>query len=492
MGPGSRIVVLLVAAAAALAVGAAAAAEDEPETLHTSAILLVGEPGTVFDVEGHGRFIDTVEVYPSPDGNLVLVNELSFDSYVGGLAEMPSSWPMESLKAQAVAARTYAWHAVTRGTFHRRGLGFDICATVACQVFKGQAGIEGPDGDRWARAVAETSGEVVTWEGGPILARYFSSSGGHTRNNEDVFGPDLPQGPRPYLVGVPDPDEDISPHHRWYLTLTRYELDHLLSHGARMRHAVPVETIERVVSDGTKVDQIRAVSTSGTVVEVSASQFRAWVAEVGPELLPHRFPARTSGGQPLPDVLPSSRLEFCLDCEDGKVVIEGRGWGHGVGMSQWGARSKAERGMSYDDILAAYYNGLRPEVSPNLPERVRVGLTWTADNVEVTADGPFRVVTADAVSTWQTGETWRIEARDKRTVRAHGPSGEWVPREEVEPDVAEQQPEVPDPEPEVPEHEPEVAAAGPDVAESTRGDHLRRAVSYVAPVAARLLRLLAP
>jgi stage II sporulation protein D len=418
------IATLTAFALSAALVPAEARAESEPEARSADLIRLEGEDDTVFTVPGHGRFGGTVEVRPGPDGRLVLINELDTDAYVEGLAEVPPSWPLESLKAQAVAARTYAWHSINLGTFRDRGLGFDICATVDCQVFHGREIIESDNGHRWEQAVAESAGEVLTYDDAPILARYFSSSGGHTRNNEHVFGNKRPEGPRPYLEGVEDPHEEISPHHRWSVRMTRDELDHLFAHGVNLHRAVPVASVERVPSDGTRVDQIRAVGEDGTEVEVSASKFRAWISEVGPSILPERFPVRTAEGKPMPDGMPSSRIEFDLD--DDTVVITGHGWGHGVGMSQWGARGKAEEGMSYDDILAAYYGGLRPEAHPDLPERVRVGLTWEAREVEIRADGAYTAVAVDEQAE-RSGGTWNVDADGRSSVGFSGPEVEWEP-----------------------------------------------------------------
>ncbi|MBW3578014.1 MAG: SpoIID/LytB domain-containing protein [Actinobacteria bacterium] len=389
-------------------------------------VSFLGAPGTTFTVPGHGRFTDRVDVVPGPDGRLVVVNELSIDRYVDGLAEVPASWPMETLKAQAVAARTYAWYSITLGTFRSRGYDFDICATVDCQVFHGRAVVESPNGGRWREAVEATAGQVLTWEGQPILARFFSSSGGHTRNNEHVYGNDgRTAGPRPYLVGVPDPDEAISPHHRWQLRLTRVELDRLFANGTSLSAAVPVARVEWIPSDGSRVDQVRATRTDGHVVELSASKFRAWVSEVGPRLLPNRFPPRTPSGKALPDGLPSSRFDFALTADE--AVITGKGWGHGVGMSQWGARGKAERGMTYDDILAAYYGGLRPDTTSDLPARVRVGLSWDAMQVTVRADGPYTIVAGGNGTELPGGVSWDVGAGNTDSVLLSGPPVAWSP-----------------------------------------------------------------
>jgi len=137
------------------------------------------------------RFLDTLELLPRR-GGIEVVNELGFDAYLYGLAEVPQSWPEAVLDAQVIAARTYAWRSVQRGAFRDS----DICATVACQVFRGAEILLGTNGDRWRDAVDRTSGQVLLFEGEPILARYFSTSGGRTYANEEVF---TSSGPFPYL-----------------------------------------------------------------------------------------------------------------------------------------------------------------------------------------------------------------------------------------------------------------------------------------------------
>lgn len=405
----ARVTTFLAAVAVTLGVlPATAGAQPAP----AGTVRFVADPGTTLSVPGVGRFSGTIELINSPSGGLVVVNDLPIDDYVDGLAEMPASWPMEALKAQAVAARSYAWYSIHLGTFRSRGLPYDICATVDCQVFHGREVVESPNGDRWANAVAETAGEVLTWGGEPVMARFFSSAGGHTRDNEQVFGfGQRTAGPKPYLKGVEDPDEAISPHHRWEIHMTRHELEELLRRGSTLSQGLPLADIEWIPSDsdpdGLRVDQVKVTRMGGGEVMLSASKFRAWLSDVGPQALPHRFPARTPGGDPLPDVVPSSRFEFELDAE--RAVIRGKGWGHGVGMSQWGARGKAEKGQTYDDILAAYYNGVRPHRTPNLPDRVRVGLADNAGAVTVNADGPVTLVVGDRGARAE-GGSWNVQA----------------------------------------------------------------------------------
>ncbi|MDQ4131066.1 MAG: SpoIID/LytB domain-containing protein [Actinomycetota bacterium] len=203
---GSGVVIVAVTV---LTLGMAEAAGAQANEVSLGAygepLLFEAPPGAALEVAGVGRYSETIEVRSAPDGRLVAINDVSLRTYLEGLAEMPTSWPMEALKAQAVAARTYAWYSILLGTF--RAQGYDLCAEVACQVFRGREPGETPGGERWVQAVASTEGEVLLEGSAPILARYFSSSGGHTRDNEEVFPG---EGPKPYLQGAPDPEDAVS------------------------------------------------------------------------------------------------------------------------------------------------------------------------------------------------------------------------------------------------------------------------------------------
>lgn len=362
----------------------------------------------LFSVDGEHRFLDTLEL--RPDGP-TLVNELPIDDYVEGVAEMPSRWPSEALKAQAVAARTYAWYSMRLGSFD----GYDICATTACQVFRGaETVLDG--GDRWRQAVEDTAGEVlVTTSGEPILARYFSTSGGRTYANDEVFPS---SGPRDYLVAIDDPDDEVSPYHRWTVRFTREEFDEVLARGDTLAAAVPVASVERLGEVRQQDADLRVTGADGTSVDVGADDLRSFISRVAPERFPDRFPTvRSDGLRPLPSTIPSTR--FDIEVGDDEVVVTGQGWGHGVGMGQYGARGRAERGEGYLEILAAYYDGLAPTVDPHLPDRIRVGLD-VDDEVAVRATGPMRLVTADgdvlverALGAWtavRAGDGWNVQA----------------------------------------------------------------------------------
>jgi stage II sporulation protein D len=152
-----------------------------------------------------GRYRGAIEVRPKP-GGVMAVNAVGLEDYVRGVisAESPAGWPAEALKAQAVAARTYA---VTTNVGTTTD-GIDQYADTRSQMYKGVAA-EFPATDA---AVAATSGEVVAYQGRPVVTYFFSTSGGHTENVEFSFIGSLP---RPWLQGVDDPFDDVSPRHEW-------------------------------------------------------------------------------------------------------------------------------------------------------------------------------------------------------------------------------------------------------------------------------------
>lgn len=139
------------------------------------------------------------------------------EQYLYGLGEVPSSWPVEAMKAQAIAARTYAFTKARAGQ-HRSGCDCALYASSFDQVYAGFDKEGGPDGDRWVHAVDVTSGKVVKDGGSSIQAFYMSSSGGFTEDNENVWG----GSPIGYLRGVCDPGDytDANPSAIWDVTMT--------------------------------------------------------------------------------------------------------------------------------------------------------------------------------------------------------------------------------------------------------------------------------
>lgn len=152
----------------------------------------------------NGRYRGTLQLRSAAIGGIAAINALALDDYIRGVVagEMPSAWPQEALRAQAVAARTYAL------ATSKNGDGFDQYADTRSQVYNGISG----ETAATDAAVAATAGEVVAYEGKPIVTYYFSTSGGRTEDVENVW---RSAEPLPYLRSVDDPYDDASPRHRW-------------------------------------------------------------------------------------------------------------------------------------------------------------------------------------------------------------------------------------------------------------------------------------
>jgi stage II sporulation protein D (peptidoglycan lytic transglycosylase) len=306
------------------------------------------------------RYPGLLAVKRASDGTLSLTVTLPFERYLEGIAEVPPSWPTEALEAQAIAARSYAL--ATTGWSGQEGDTLDtpICATTSCQVYGGMPIGAIGDARRWFRAVRRTTGRVLLYEGRPADTVYFSTSNGHTYGNEDVFG----SSPLPYLRPVPEHDDTASPTSHWSVTIPFGDLAAFLERAGDWPSGTP---IGRVQLAGGSV----RISGGGQMRSIDLGDFRDAVNGGAPCLMPGRYPPAG-----LPTTIPSSWLSMSIG--PASVTVTGRGWGHGVGMVQWGAYGKARLGWSADRILGYYYGGLQPQVYPEpglIHVRVASGLS---------------------------------------------------------------------------------------------------------------------
>ena len=214
---------------------------------------IVGPKGLPFRLVGGangGSYRGALEVRPARLGGLNAVNALDLESYVRGVVsrESPSSWPAEALKAQAIAARTYAI------TTNKPGDGFDHYPDTRSQVYAGVAA-ETPSTDA---AVAATRSEVVTQNGRPVTTYFFSTSGGRTENFEFGFVGGLP---KPWLKSVEDPYDNVSPRHRWDFRFTAKQAEAKL--GSLVKADLEeIKVLQRGVSP--RVVKAEIVGTEGT------------------------------------------------------------------------------------------------------------------------------------------------------------------------------------------------------------------------------------
>jgi stage II sporulation protein D len=186
----------------------------------SSGVIRVTGPEGLVTVAGKGVYRDVIEYRPGLSGGVTAVNRVELENYIRGVVpnESPGSWPIEALKAQAVAARSYALGTGTGNPV------FDHYDTVASQVYGGYSSEQ----TRTNLAVARTRGEVLRYQGKVIVAYFHSTSGGHTENNENIFEGDTP---RPYIRGVPDPWDKASPYHRWRVYYSARRLGNALGVG---------------------------------------------------------------------------------------------------------------------------------------------------------------------------------------------------------------------------------------------------------------------
>lgn len=256
---------------------------------------------------------------------ITAVNFVDLEQYLYSVlgAEMAGDWPQEALKAQAVAARTYA-------LYERQKSGnriYDLGDSQGWQVYKGVA-TESPG---TYAAVNATAGEVLTYNGQIILAAFHSASGGHTENVEDVWMEALP-----YLRGVPDYDMG-TPGYQWRKTFSNNELSRRISGVGRIISMTPERTTPRG-----SIISMKVVGDAGTRI-ISGNDLRN---ALGLRSTRFRvFPQGVQAGSKGAAKIPSS------------FIIDGYGFGHAVGMSQWGAYKLAQHGIPYTSILAHYYRG---------------------------------------------------------------------------------------------------------------------------------------
>lgn len=347
-------------------------------------------------------------------GNITVVNVLDLEDYIKGVVcyEMGREWPLEALKTQAICARTYA----LRNLGTHKSLGFDMCNTDYCQVYNGV----GSNRDNYGpteisdQAVEETAGQVV-WYGDELAATYYSSShGGASESAKHIWGTNMSK--YPYLCGVEDPYEkeadDINGYSPWTVRYTRNELTQKLQSrgygigtkvdeleltyselgnviglkvrwkngqknsfspdsirscfGLRsIRFTVNGETVRQtdeenkrtdgnryLVNDNAELDHLDGlyvISGEGKVSDLSKDVYvitdEGTVAPLEEKKEESKKPTGTNQGG------------GTVVVSDSEYIFEGRGWGHQIGMSQFGSYAMAELGFACEEIVEFYFPG---------------------------------------------------------------------------------------------------------------------------------------
>jgi stage II sporulation protein D len=263
-----------------------------------------------------------LRIAKSARGDMDVINILDVEAYLYGVVpkEMSPQWPLEALKAQAIAARTYVLYQKEKS----KERDYDVIATTASQVYGG-AGAESAISNQ---AVDETRGMVLLYDGQLALTYFHANSGGMTEEASRVWSADVP-----YLKGVRDDYSAKAPGCSWKLSLNVDKIRTALN-----KKGLDVGRIERLmpvdISPSGRATKIK-IFHGGKESVLSGNDFRLKID-----------PTRVK-----------STL-FTMTNEGDEIHLEGRGSGHGVGMSQWGAYIMAREGFSYGDILRHYYYGV--------------------------------------------------------------------------------------------------------------------------------------
>lgn len=270
------------------------------------------------------RYRNIIDIIKTPNQKLLVINVLPLEEYIRGILyhETPHRWPLEALKVQAVAARTYALYRMKTDAKQL----FDVTNDIYSQVYGGR------NSERYRAniAVERTQGEVLVYDG-EILPAYFSATcGGHTEDVSELWNQDLAP-----LKGVVCDFCKISPHYRWKKNFRSKDVQEtLVSKGRSTGLIKDIAVIERNASG--RIRTLEITSRDEKKTRISGKDFRQIIG---------------------PNVLKSNLYD--IEMKGYYFDALGKGWGHGVGMCQWGTLGMVKKGYKYDEILLYYYPGVK-------------------------------------------------------------------------------------------------------------------------------------
>ncbi|TQE73835.1 SpoIID/LytB domain-containing protein [Leptospira noguchii] len=261
----------------------------------------------------------SIHIIPQSQGPALVINILPLEEYLLAVvpSEVPYSWPMEALKAQAICARTYA----VREILNKKNALYDVEATTNSQVY---GGIE-KEHPFTTKAVQDTTGVMAVFEENPIQAFFHSNSGGKTETPENIWG-----GKKiPYLSTVSS-DFDRAGENFYWKEIVSQDLINSKFSNLKLGEIQSIQVLSRTSSG--RVDLMELNGTEGTS-RIRGKEFR-----------------QTLGA-------PVRSLRFGIQKESKGFLIKGMGSGHGVGLSQWGSFGMAKENYNYIEILRYYYPG---------------------------------------------------------------------------------------------------------------------------------------
>ncbi len=334
--------------------------------------------GEVPTISVNGRlYRGAVEFKRFSDSDMTVINVVDLEEYLYGILprEMGGSWPLEALKAQAVSARTYTIINMNK----HNAYGFNLCTTEHCHVYGGFQD-EHPTS---TQAVEETRGQLLLYNGKPASTYYFSTSGGHTEDVRNVWG----GSGYPYLSGVEDTYEPTERSERgiWEIEMTPQKAQEIFkAKGYDLGQILSMTVLER--SDSGRVIKLKVIGTKDEHIferSMTRNVFGARFVNSQMYTITTDSDFYIKGKEEIESTMKTTTNVKVLSASgvstfstsQGRIyakgndtkksyavipsiyVFSGKGFGHGVGMSQWGARGMAEEGFGYDEILTHYYPG---------------------------------------------------------------------------------------------------------------------------------------
>ncbi|MDD5495816.1 MAG: SpoIID/LytB domain-containing protein [Candidatus Omnitrophica bacterium] len=268
------------------------------------------------------RFRGEVDIVRKGDLKLMAINRIPIEDYLYGVLyhEVSHRWPMEVLKAQAIAARTFALYQAREN----RNQEYDLRSDIYSQVYGGRTS------EKWAttRAVNLTKDKVLAYKGELLPAYYHATCAGYTEDAANLWKVDLP----PLKGGACDYCRH-SPHYRWTKEIQLWKLADILNeNGYKIGKIESVGIISKNRSG--RVEKLEVKDASGVSLILTGKDFRQMLG---------------------PNEIRSTKFDVLVKW--GQLVVDGLGWGHGVGMCQWGAYGMAKKGKSAEEILKYYYPG---------------------------------------------------------------------------------------------------------------------------------------
>lgn len=268
------------------------------------------------------RFRGDVEILHKDNGRMMIINYVGVEDYLLGVLfhEVSHRWPMECLKAQAIAARTFAIYQARANKMQP----YDLRSDIYSQVYGGK----NSERVTTTAAVRATKGKVLAFRGDIFPAYFHATCGGHTESASSLWKIDIQP-----LKGVTCDFCKDSKHYLWTKVLPLEDVSEILrQNGYKIGNIAAVRVIS--MTNSGRVDKMELMDDAGVTVVLTGKIFRGLLG---------------------PNVVRSTR--FIPQVREGNLILEGRGWGHGVGLCQWGAYGQARKGAKVADILQYYYPG---------------------------------------------------------------------------------------------------------------------------------------